>query len=108
MPVPDVFELAIADSCACAEIGIAEHAASHQLACVPQDCDHVGGGISAQLQLRSKGWCCDQFASGSVSVCISNVNHAFVIRALEINLTTNLCFGYDGLVKFLTLLRRRS
>jgi hypothetical protein len=44
MPVPDVFELAIADSCACAEIRVGTHAATHQLVRAREDCDDAAGG----------------------------------------------------------------
>jgi hypothetical protein len=44
MPVPDVFELAIADSWACAEISVGTYAASRQLARGPEDCDDAAGG----------------------------------------------------------------
>jgi hypothetical protein len=44
MPVPDVFELAIADSCACADIRVGTYAASRQLARGPEDCDDAAGG----------------------------------------------------------------
>jgi hypothetical protein len=55
MPVPDVFELAIADSRACAEIRVGTDAASHQLARGLEDCDDAAGGISAQVQLYTQG-----------------------------------------------------
>ncbi|KAA9388267.1 hypothetical protein [Neorhizobium galegae] len=50
MPVPDVFELAIADSCACAEIRVGTSAASRQLARGPEHCDDAASVILAQVQ----------------------------------------------------------